>query len=144
MAVGMAAALSVAGCASGGDGSGTETTAEAKASATQTDATTWKYLQSEYSKFLGMECFDESDLCLSMRNALIDSFVRDATDLPRSKARADVLDAAEGLKEDYAAYQDGQCGAPNADVFDCALPSVGMTGKYSIIVTNVDREAAAE
>ncbi|MDH6285052.1 hypothetical protein [Prescottella agglutinans] len=122
-------------------------TSAAKASVAETGVTNWKYLQSEHSKFLGMKCdsFTGSDdtICIGLRNAGIESFVRDATELPHSKARTDALAAADSLKADYADYQARRCeNQPDGAV--CIGKSLEMDLGHSTIVTIVNREAAAQ
>lgn len=123
------------------------TTSTAKVSVAETGATNWKYLQSEHSKFLGMKCdsFTGTDdtICIGLRNAGLESFVRDATELPRSKARTDVLGAVDSLKADYADYQAKRCENRPGDAA-CIGKSLEMDLGHSTVVTIVNREAAAQ
>ncbi|WP_433611076.1 hypothetical protein [Prescottella agglutinans] len=151
LAAGLVAALSAAGCSSSEGAADAETTTAqavtSTASAAADTGVTWKYLQSEHSKFLGMECSGsagvDDSICIGLRNAGIASFVRDATDLPRSQARASALDAAEGMKDDYADYQAKRCDI-KPEGAACIGKSLEMDLGHSTIVTIVNREAAAQ
>ncbi|OQQ31068.1 hypothetical protein A6410_05445 [Prescottella equi] len=122
-------------------------TAAAKTSVAETGVTNWKYLQSEHSKFLGMKCdsFTGADdtICIGLRNAGTESFVRDATNLPDSKARTDVVEATERMKDDYTEYQAKRCDI-EPEGAACIGKSLEMELAHSTIVTIVNREAAAQ
>lgn len=124
-------------------------TSAAKASVEETGAVNWKYLQSEYSKFLGMDCGSDSQsssyvVCLGLQNAGIKSFARDAEELPKSKARSDVLGAIDRYKENHDKYTDARCEMSRTQSAGCITASLGMSLTYDTIVAIVNREAAAQ
>lgn len=125
-------------------------TSAAMASVAETGVVNWKYLQSEYSKFLGLNCgnLDATSEyltpCLLLRNAGIESFARDAEELPKSKARSDVLGAIERYKEDHDTYTNARCEMSGAKSAGCITASLGMSLTYDSIVSIVNREAAAQ
>ncbi|PBC37947.1 hypothetical protein CJ178_28435 [Rhodococcus sp. ACPA4] len=123
-------------------------TSAAMASVAETGVTNWKYLQSEYSKFLGLNCGNLNAAyqatCLGLQNAGIDSFARDAEELPKSKARSDVLGAIERYKENHDTYTDARCEMSRTQSAGCITASLGMSLTYDSIVSIVNREAAAQ
>ncbi|MDV7246760.1 MULTISPECIES: hypothetical protein [Rhodococcus] len=125
------------------------TTSAAVATTTQAGGVTWKYLQSEHAKFLGMKCGSDSKspsyvVCLGLQNAMIDSFERDATALPPSKARADVLGAIDSYQEAHDKYVAAMCEMDGATATDCITAPLLMSMPYDTIVLVVNREAAAQ
>ncbi|PBI94201.1 hypothetical protein BKP42_48910 [Rhodococcus erythropolis] len=124
-------------------------TSAAKASVAETGVINWKYLQSEYSKFLGMDCGNDSKassyvVCLGLQNAGIDSFARDAEELPKSKARSDLLGSIDSYKDDHDKYTDARCEMSRKPSAGCITASLGMSLAYNTIVVIVSREAAAQ
>lgn len=124
--------------------------AESATTTAQAAGVTWKYLQTEYSQFLGMDCGSDGTspdfaTCVGLRNAMIDSFVRDAEELPTSKARSDVLTAAERLQDHYDDWTDGYCEMEPptpAEAGNCIVAASGLNTSHEIIAMVVNREAA--
>lgn len=129
--------------------SATITTSAAATTTTQTNGVTWKYLQREHAKFLGMKCGSDSKspsyvVCLGLQNAMIDSFERDATALPPSKARADVLGAIGSYQEAHDKWVAAYCEMDGATATGCITAPLLMSMPYDTIVLVVNREAAAQ
>lgn len=75
---------------------------------------------------------------------MISSFKRDATELPRSGARSDLLGTIDRYYTNYEKFSDGYCELEQQGPAkgNCLAASLGLGLTYDTIVLIVNREAA--
>lgn len=94
--------------------------------------------------FLNRSCGDVVNddvgaMCLGLLHAELQTFEIDAQELPPSKQRATVLNAAQGINEKYDDWLSHNC--PHGDEFDCLSQPMLIAMKHELIAATVNNHA---
>lgn len=120
------------------------------ASTTDEPGVTWKYLKTQYGGFLSNRCpaklfpGPEYTACIGVQDAGIGPFKIDATELPASKDRANLLDTINRYEQNYKKYTDEYCQIKKTKDMTCTGQAIMLDMGIDTMSTIVTKQAEKE
>jgi len=139
-------ALLASGCGSSDSSEAKPQTLATAATTTARNAVDWNYLKTEYADFFAAQCPTDSkdpqvDFCLSTQHQKLLAFQSDASNLPLSAERAELLQMIQEYISKYNDYENERCKIRQSPSVICIMQPVLLEQELELIRLHVQNNS---